>query len=148
MWSIHVSIAQLMGWMRISLSVHQRWVEFSTTHIDVCICNTQKWSPKNERHFHVDLHIEHYELGRDEAILDSHKNVLHYFHQVVCHLAEAVSTWVYKTRLYNWIYQILSWAWQWRFLQGHIIHGRSFASWLRMLLWNTKKIFGWLERGE
>ena len=53
-------------------------LNFSSSHIDTCVCGTQEWTPKDERCLGVNFHVEDDEVYGDEEIPDFHRNVFRY----------------------------------------------------------------------
>jgi len=53
-------------------------LNFSSSHINTCVCGTQEWPPKNERCLGVNFHVEDDEVDGNKEILDFHRDVLCY----------------------------------------------------------------------
>jgi hypothetical protein len=50
-------------------------MDYSSSNINVCSHGAEEWSPKDERRFFSELHVQHHKVDRDEIVLDFHWNV-------------------------------------------------------------------------
>ena len=46
--------------------------DFSSSDIDPCLGSPQEWSPKNELHSEVALHIHYHKVSKDEGTITSY----------------------------------------------------------------------------
>jgi hypothetical protein len=51
-------------------------LNFSSSHINVCICRTQEWPSQTERSLGVEFHVKNDKINRDEEIPYFHENIL------------------------------------------------------------------------
>ena len=55
---------------------HDEEANLSSSNINHCSGNSQKWSPKNERYPQISFHMENHKIRDDESIFDLYQKIV------------------------------------------------------------------------